>query len=175
MAYRNYSLVYRSGYRHSQHDCLICHHITGPFIADTDLLRQNPLDIKMADNLVFYDLFFRIFQKGLKLGVCPDSMFIVRDEPSIKLSRMEWLPLVKKHQINQIITPEGTIFSFTCQESGINLEMLDRRDFMSLKGYVMPPCMLKSLADHIKFVMRVCAEHNIFCEINGGTCSEQLS
>ena len=37
---RNFTLVYKEGYHRSVEECLICHHIQGPFVAKTEFFTQ---------------------------------------------------------------------------------------------------------------------------------------
>lgn len=36
---RNYSLAYTAGYHKSTEECMMCHHVQGPFVAKTELLK----------------------------------------------------------------------------------------------------------------------------------------
>ena len=127
----------------------------------TAFLETNPLDSKLPESILFNDYFFALFKKNQHAGVCPDSMFNVRDEATQSLGKDQWLPLVIKRSLNKITNPEGKSFVYSCSESKVPGQ---RR-----RGLAIAPCMLQKLADHIKFVMRTCREYNIFCELNAGT------
>ena len=161
VAYRNYTLVYKSGYKHSAHDCLYCNFILGPFVAKTSALKDTKFHETMAESTLFHDLFFRIYKKNLKVGVCPDIMFLVRDEVMVSLNRTQWLPMAATNELNKVVTPEGKTFTFTCEESHVDGKLR--------KGFGTAPSKLQKLADHIKFVMKMCRENNILCVTNAGT------
>ena len=161
MAYKNYTLVYKSGYKHSAHDCLDCHSILGPFVAKTSILNDIKFRENMPEKVLFYDLFFRIYKKQLKIGVCPDAMLLVRDEVVTSLNRSQWLPMATRNGLNKIVSTEGETFTYTCEESKV--------DGNYRKGFGTAPCKLQKLADHIKFVMKMCRENNILCVTNAGT------
>ena len=161
MAHKNYTLVYKHGYKHSAHDCLYCDSIQGPVLAKTNFLKVNPMDPKLPESILFHDYFFALFKKNQLVGVCPDSMFNVRDEATQSLSKNQWLPLVIKRSLNKLTDPGGKSFVYSCSESSVPGKKQG--------GLAIAPCMLQKLADHIKFVMRTCRENNIFCELNAGT------
>ena len=161
MVHRNYTLVYKLGYQHSAHDCLYCHSIHGPFLAKAEALKKNPFDLNLPESVLFHDYFFTLFKNKQRVGICPDSMFNVRDEATALLNKEQWLPLVRKRSLNKITRHDSKSFEYSCAES----KVAGKR----LPGLAIAPCMLQKLANHIKFVMRTCREYNIFCELNAGT------
>ena len=161
MVYRNYTLVYKLGYKHSAHDCLYCHSIHGPFLAKAEVLKKNHFDLNLPESVLFHDYFFTLFKHKQRVGVCPDSMFNVRDEATALLNKKQWLPLVRKRSLNKITRHDGKSFEYSCSES----QAAGKR----LPGLAIAPCMLQQLANHIKFVMRTCREYDIMCELNAGT------
>ena len=172
MAHKNYSLIFKSGYHHSQHDCLYCNYMEGPFLAKTEFLQDNRFNEYLPENLMFYDFFLSISKKHFTSIVCPDSMFNVRNK-SVIFPRKQLLPLAKKWQLNKLVTPSGQSFSFTCKESGL---AKTKKGLLSLlwkspreTGLSVPPCKLQMLSDHVKFIMGLCKEHHLICELNTGT------
>ena len=58
--YRNYSLAFVPGYRQSEHECLRCDHVGGPFLARTGALRKVKFDNFLSQDLLLMDLFTRV-------------------------------------------------------------------------------------------------------------------
>ena len=162
MAHRNFTLVYKAGYKHSAHDCLYCDEILGPFIGNTTFLQNMKFDEKIYEGMLFHDFFFKTFKTQLKAVSCPDVMFLVRHNVvSSSQNREQWLPMVFSNSLNKVVTVEGKTFTYTCKESNV--------DGMLKSGFGNAPCKLHMLADKIKFVMKKCREHNILCALNAGT------
>ena len=162
MAHRNYTLVYKAGYKHSAHDCLYCHTILGPFVANTSVLKDIKFHEKISEDMLFNDYFFKLFKKKITVGSCPDVLFLVRDNViTSSQNRKQWLPMVSSNSLNKVVTVEGKTFTYTCEESKVAGKLKT--------GYGIAPCKLQKLTDKIKFVMKKCREHNILCVLNAGT------
>ena len=162
MAHRNYTLVYKAGYKHSAHDCLYCDTVLGPFVATTSVLKDVKFHETISEGMLFKDYFFRLFKKKIKVGSCPDVMFLVRDDViTSSQNREQWLPMVTSNGLNKVVTVERKTFTYTCEESKVAGRLTP--------GFGIAPCKLQKLADIIKFVMKKCREHNILCVLNAGT------
>ena len=161
IVHKNYTLAYKLGYKHSAHDCLYCHSIDGPFLGRTDVFKKNPFDTNLPEPVLFLDYFFEWFNKNRSVGVCPDSMFNVRDEATALLKKEQWIFLVRKRSLNKVIRHDGQSFEYSCSESNV----VGKKQ----PGLAIAPCIMQQLANHIKFVMRTCREYNIMCELNAGT------
>ena len=119
MLHFNYSLSYQAGYHKSEHNCLYCDFIWGPFIAEKKTLVQNPFSVTLPKHLIFHDFFFQINTKRkYTSAVCPDAMFELVQSSRHFPTKSEWLPFAKKHGINRIKYPDGTSVSYTCEELG---------------------------------------------------------
>ena len=160
MAYRNYILVYKSGYRHSKNSCVYCHDVNGPFVAKTSILKQyNFTNIYLPEELMFHDLFFNQYKKS-NLAICPDSMFHTRTS-SVTTDRSQWLRFAVKNNVHRIVLPYGKTYTYTCEELGVEKNSID-------DGKSVPYCTIQELINHIKFIMRTCRENLIICELSWG-------
>ena len=161
MAYRNYVLVYKPGYRHSKNSCVYCHHISGPFIAKTSLLKQyNFTDDHISGELIFHDFFFNQFKNQSKFAICPDSMFVTRTR-SQATDRSQWLRFGLKNNIHRMVIPSGITHTYSCKELGVVKNSID-------DGKSVPYCTIQELINHIKFIMRTCRGNLIICELSWG-------
>ena len=161
MAFRNYALVYKSGYKHSKYSCVYCDSISGPFLTTTDTLRKFRFAERLTDELMFQDLFLRLFKEKSIITVCPDNMFTTR-KMSLFLKRKQWLPFARKNDVHRIVAPDKSTFEYSCEELGIiNTSVIPTK--------TAPLCAMHELANHIKFIMKLCIQHLIVCELSWGT------
>ena len=162
--HKNYTLVYRTGYHHSKHGCILCGHLSGPFIARTSTLTKFPFNKIIQDaNVLFDDFFLELKRQGRQSGACPDAMFHISEQESRK-DRLQWLSTAGKWGINSVVLEDGTAMTFSCRE-------IRRRCGLGAftKGRLVPPCCLEGLARMIKTVMELCEKKNIYCEFQEGT------
>ncbi len=160
-ARRNYTLVYRSGYHKSEHECLFCSYIVGPFLARTSYLKENSFD-KMITNteVMFRDFFIpRNPQNIAAQAVCPDSMFSVDHQR--KPNKEEWLSSARKHETLKISMETGQVHRYSCSE-------VPMASYSQL-GMARSACNLQGLSDIIKFTLRACRSAGLFCEPVDGT------
>ena len=154
----NYTLSYRSGYYRSQHECVYCDHITGPFIAKREHLKFTP---NLADDTAtFASLFLDLKDRGVKSQVCPDGMFHVRGFYNASQNNKFWQPLAKHLKVQTIIV-NGREFEFTCGQVGIRCG--------KPTGIGLAPCCMQQLADEVAFLMNTCEEKNMYCDLRSGT------
>ena len=133
-----------------------------PFVATTSVLKDIKFHETISEGMLFKDYFFRLFKKKIKVGSCPDVMYLVRDDViTSSQTRQQWLPMVSSNALNKVVTVERKTFTYTCEESKVAGRLTP--------GFGIAPCKLQKLADIIKFVMKKCREHNILCALNAGT------
>ena len=74
-AYRNFTLVYRSGYLHSLHECVFCNYTKGPFLVRTNFLQQRLFDKRIRNEEVMFRDFFhnQSYSNNQRIALCPDS------------------------------------------------------------------------------------------------------
>ena len=169
---KNYTLSYRAGYFKSFHECLVCDHLAGPFLAKTESLQElggftSEKNLNMGQGL-YRDLFLRAkwyfsHQHANHVISCPDVMFNVHPN---EVKDGELVDFAKKHQIRKILEADGRVRWFGCRR-GLSYRSDRRCNIQS--GYAVPPCCLENLADAVKFVMARCEEHGILCELQEGT------
>ena len=135
LVYKNYTLQYKLGYKRSLHDCLYCQSIRVPFLARTDFMKTHKFDESLPEQLVFNDFFIELFKHKTEVGVCPDSMFYVRDEATHVLEEQEWLLLAQKRKLLTILPPGGTKVDFRCDDVNLPVKIQD--------GVINPPCLLQ--------------------------------
>ena len=164
-AYRNYALVYKTGYRKSKYSCVFCNSISGPFLTKTTTLKKYFSEEDLSDELVFHDFFFSLFQEKYLIAVCPDNMFTLRRLPPSP-NRLQWLPFAKKNNAHKIVTSKGTSMEYTCKELQVDNNADDTKNA--------PLCAMKELTSHVKFIMRLCKENFIVCELTDGTQLEAV-
>lgn len=168
---RNYTLSFRTGYFHSFSSCLVCDHLTGPFLAKTASLKKLTFAFNKQRNLrhgLYQDLFLRAKQRfsgyqGYPIVSCPDVQFSVQPK---EVKDTELVEFAKKHQIRKIIEADGRVRWFGCRR-GLSYRTSNRCTVQS--GYAVPPCCLENLADAVKFIMARCEENGILCELQEGT------
>ncbi|CAH1777531.1 unnamed protein product [Owenia fusiformis] len=158
--FRNFTVSYKSGYKHSKHDCVYCDHIQGPFLAKTSFLKKMKFYSGMNSPGLFETLFLDTkLLSDRKLAVCPDSMFHTRHMKIHK--RKDWIPFAAYWGINILNLPNGVNYHFTCHESKTGKK--------TKVGMATPPCQLQVLADAIKTIMTICEENKVTVEITYGT------
>ena len=161
MAYRNYILVHKAGYRHSKNSCIYCHNIDGPFVAKASLLKQyNFTNLFVSEELLFHDFFFNQYKNQSKFAVCPDSMFHTRAKTT-EPDRDQWLKFAVENNVHRLKTAQGKTFTYSCDELGVEKNSID-------DGKSVPFCTIQELINHIKFIMRMCRENLIICELSWG-------
>ena len=170
---RNYTLTYKSGYYHSFAECMVCDHLSSPFLAKTSALKV--IGFRLTGEYGIYrDLFLRINdqysrshpglgQGGTAVVSCPDVMFHVQS-PQAKDEGLA--DFAKKHEIKKIVEADGRNRWFGCRR-GINHRNGEKCPIKS--GLAVPPCCLENLADAIKFIMDQCGKNNASCELQEGT------
>ena len=161
-AFRNYTLSYKPGYDFSQHECVFCDYVPGPFIIRRALIKgKTNFNSQLPQHLIFQDFFLKLRQGAMQSIVCPDSMFYISESTTRYNTNAHWRPLAKEWKIDRIRTPSGVLLKYTCVESNVpcNKE----------KGYAVPPCCLQSLADYVKLFMENCERIGALCELQEGT------
>ncbi len=159
--FTNYTLIYRAGYHYSKHECVFCHHISGPFVARTALLRSQRFDESLDGRVLFEDYLFNLGQNNTQMVICPDSMFYVQSDDRDRYRKSMWLPFARKWKINILTFVPRSVISFTCEELYI--------DCSFITGLAVPPCCLQLLAEQIKFIMNTCEKNHILCELQEGS------
>ena len=168
---KNYTLSFKTGYFHSFSECLVCDHLTGPFVAKTASLKKLGFASNSGRNLrhgLYQDLFLRAKQyfagnRGNAIVSCPDVMFNVCTKET---HNFELVDFAKKHKIRKIVEANGKVRWFGCRR-GLSYRAGKRCPVQN--GYAVPPCCLENLADAVKFIMRQCEEYGILCELQEGT------
>ena len=170
---KNYTLTYKSGYFHSFVECLVCDHLSGPFMAKVTALKDIGFHFSGKYGL-YRDLFLRVKERysslypGLSQDVaavvsCPDVMFHTQNP---KVRDEELVDFAKKHDIKKIVEADGKIRWFGCRR-GIKHRTGEKCPFKS--GLAVPPCGLENLADAVKFIMEQCRRNSVSCELQEGT------
>ncbi|CAH1776799.1 unnamed protein product [Owenia fusiformis] len=157
---RNYTLVYKSGYDLSNHECVFCDHLQGPFLAKTRFMTSYPFSRTLPKEVLFESFFLNLNQHLKKqFPLCPDSMFHVETTPIPE--RDIWIPLAKRWNLYRLRLSSGQLYGFDCKKS--------KTRFNREAGMAQPPCRLQELTDFIKAVMSLCEKNNILCELQEGT------
>lgn len=172
---KNYTLTYRSGYYHSIDECLVCDHLSGPFLAKTSALRDIGFKLNSGHG-IYRDLFLRVKDRysrshqdvtghGIQATVvsCPDVMFHVKNA---YVDDEELVDFANKHEIKKIVEEDGRNRWFGCRR-GIKHRNGEKCPIKS--GLAVPPCCLENLAEAIIFIMSQCRENNASCELQEGT------
>lgn len=164
---RNYTLTYKPGYERSFNECLVCGHLSGPFLTRTKTMQAIKFD-QTLNYGIYEDLFLRL--KYQRAGShsnavlsCPDVMFHVQKQ---NVEDIDLLPFANRHVIRKIIEADGKVRWYGCRRD-IKHRLGDRcvlRD-----GLAVAPCCLENLADAIKFIMSECDSNNAVCELQEGT------
>ncbi|XP_077984355.1 uncharacterized protein LOC144438993 [Glandiceps talaboti] len=158
---KNWTLSYRAGYFHSQNECVFCSHLTGPFLAETKIIRTSGFDSSFSSHIVFEDFFLDAQSRSVLTLSCPDAMFHIEDT-STKYSRREvFIPFVGKFKINVLKHANGVVHRYDCSEAKV--------DSKKTVGFAVAPCCLQNLADIVNFFMTTCKENNFLCELQEGT------
>ena len=137
MAFRNYTLVYRTGYHYSMHSCVVCNFTQGPFLSRTASLQSQQFSENLSGQLVYRDYLFNLnVRLGQKAVVCPDVMFHVVTGNStpvprlkgsqvsearprgnqVSLTRSELLEFARKWNVHRLVLENGQTYEFSCEE-----------------------------------------------------------
>ncbi|XP_060585005.1 uncharacterized protein LOC132740964 [Ruditapes philippinarum] len=157
LMYRNYTLKYISGYDESFHECLFCDYIQGPFLTSSKYLKSNVFGDFNENNGLYEDWFLRIFKKKEETVICPDSMFHMQNQDSVKADPMTGF--LQKWGLFKMVTAEGRTLVRDCRNQRIR----------GRKSLAASPCALKSNNNAVKTLMRKCVEVGITCELQEGT------
>ncbi len=160
-ACRNFTLVYRSGYSHSFHECVFCNYTKGPFLVRTDLLKENPFDSNIHNEEIMFRDFFhsQTYSKKHRIALCPDSMFYIKNNTHPQ--RKDWLPLVNNWETEKVVLENNVVHKFDCKDYPVHKH--------SHTGLGKSPCKLKTLANMVNLVFKLCKQRNLFCEAQEGT------
>lgn len=170
---KNYTLTYKSGYYHSFAECLVCDHLSGPFLTKTSTLKDIGFHLSGKYGLN-RDLFLRVKDRyssshpglghgGTAVVTCPDVMFHAQ---SPQERDDELVDFANKYDIKKIVEADGKTRWFGCKRG---IEHRNGGKCPSMSGLAVPPCCLENLADAIKFVMKQCRMNNVSCELQEGT------
>ena len=159
--FRNYSLIYFSGYWHSLNECVFCTHISSPFLAKTQFLLDHKLPENIEASVLFTEYFLSLSQTSVHFAVCPDVMFHITESYLSNHNASTWLPMARRWKIIGIRFPDKHEITYACDELKIKCA------FQS--GIAVPPCCLRLLSEQIKYIMRTCEKHHIICELQEGT------
>ena len=159
--FRNYSLIYSSGYWHSRNECVYCTHISSPFLTKTRFLSDHKLPVNISGAVLFTEYFLSLSQTGLYFAVCPDVMFHITRSYLSDQNRDTWLPMARRWKINNIRFPNKNKVIYACDELYI--------DCAFHAGITVPPCCLRLLSEQIKYIIRICEKYHIICELQEGT------
>ncbi len=77
---------------------------------------------------------------------------------STEASRAEWLKFGIENNVDKVVTPSGAVHEF-CQE--VHRKKSHRK--------AKPLCLHRLLISHVKFIMKLCRDHSIICELVFGT------
>ncbi len=144
MAFRNYTLVYRTGYHQSMHSCIFCNFTEGPFLSRTAFLQSQPFSENLSGQLVQRDYLFNLnVRLGQRAAVCPDVMFHVMIGNStpvphpkgsqvsearpggsqVSFTRSELLDFARKWNVHRLVLENGQTYEFSCEElkTGCNI------------------------------------------------------
>ena len=159
----NYSLRYHFGYHRSRHECLLCDHVSGPFIARTELLRRWPLAERNSLLAERWLLDVRADGEGRVAPalVCPDVMFHVRQRQGRVDTGAVWLQEARRLQVTRVEPPEGGRLQFSCHQLQLQCE--------ALPGRLLSPCCRGRLLALIHSVMDGCRRAGALCELQEGT------
>lgn len=160
---RNYAYKLVEGYELSYNSCIFCDYIGGPFAVKPSV-GLKMMRGELSGDILFVDFFTQIRKsiENAKALVCPDSLFFTQRSLNIsQTTKTDWLPLAKLWELNRIILPTGEHFRYNCEESGVQCKWL--------KGIAMPLCCLEELGESLKWLMSVCDENHVECELEGGS------
>ncbi|XP_067936439.1 uncharacterized protein [Watersipora subatra] len=162
--FQNYELKYSKGYHVSLKSCLVCHHLSTPFVTYTKLITQQLLLQKGMTATSGFSIWFLDLLKTEKVVLSfPSSIVHVGKASELSVEHNEWLELVKYHQIEKIYLPDGVHLLYNCEEA----------ETWCVSSH--PPgiarswCCLKQLAKEVQTVMRECEQAGLFCEVTDGT------
>ncbi|KAF6021131.1 hypothetical protein EB796_020560 [Bugula neritina] len=159
----NYQLVYRAGYMKSRQECLMCHHVRGPFVAKASLFKKIPLKADMSATSSFAVWFLKLKKLSLLAASCPDVMSFVTDEASQPTEKEQWLGVASALQVERIRLPNKKLLKFGCKEAKT---FCDAKDVV---GRSMSFCCKDELTNGISFIMEKCRNEGMVCQLNAGT------
>ena len=155
------------------HECLYCDYIVSPFLARKDLLLK--YKFRKINYGVFRDYFIRIKNEGERILSCPDVMFYVDIQKQTELNLVNFAEL---WDIRRIIESDNTILWFgfrvgTKNSKDVYFRILDKSQPKvgcgATTSLAISPDCLYNLLDAIIYVMGLCKEYEIVCELEEGT------
>ena len=118
---------------------------------------------------VRHDLFWRLKLKHPEKFVvsCHNVMF---DTYEREVPDERYVALAQKWDVKKWVESSGRVRWYGCRRayshtSKRSCTRLGHRE----KGMAIPPCDLENLADAVKFIMKVCEEAGLYCELEDGT------
>lgn len=157
-----YTLKYLPGYLKSLDECLFCMYLPGPFIARTDLLRRIPFQHWTGG--VYRDLFLRVAgEEPNTIMACPDVLFYILPQ---RQRDSDLSQFAKNHDVRRIVDVDRTLRWFGGR---VGYNHTDVNKCQLQKSMIVPPECRQNLLDVILFILRLCEESRLRCELQEGT------
>ena len=157
-----YTLKYISGYHHSEHECLRCDFLKGPFLSSKNFLQTVGFNSNLTHGL-YQDFFLRVKSYKSKLLSCPDVMFYTHQSVEFDFHFQDF---ANKWDIKKIIYSNGQVHWYGCRR-GYAHTSKEKCDVE--KGMGIPPCCMENLLDALNFTFRMCDHYKIKCELQEGS------
>lgn len=79
-------------------------------------------------------------------------------------TKTDWAQMdSKEHSIQRVVVEDRASYELPCDHTRYDCNILVN------KAYLVPPCCLRALNHLIKFLMKLCNDFKIICEIDSGT------
>ncbi|XP_071548930.1 uncharacterized protein [Panulirus ornatus] len=159
----NYHLAYARGYEHSQHECMYCDDVLGPFVVRTEILKKVHLTDSLEGSVMYRDWFLNIRLEGSLVMACPDVMFFVDAEPIMKHD--DWLKISTKWSIQYVRPYDGHEIEFSCEEVKISCVNLMK----SASSFLLPPCCRAKIRQELGYLQDCAEELGVYYELSAGS------
>ena len=132
MLWYRYRLI--EGYDLNDNGYVHCDYMSGPFAIKTDLLVESLKDIpnELQGEQLYMDLMLNIKKKKFVITLCKSCSFYTTTSGISVRKRDDWLTIVKRYQLNEIIFPNNKLFEYTCSEAGITCTVYSNGQFTPL-------------------------------------------
>ncbi|XP_067936486.1 uncharacterized protein [Watersipora subatra] len=159
----NYTLEYKQGYEMSKEECIVCHHVHGPFVTKTEVFKEFPFPSSVSAISGFAIWFHSMVEQKRGLVTCPDSMSFVTDESREASSKQAWLGLAEALQVETVRLDDGSVMYFDCEEAKTSCSLSGG------VGIAASQCCRRQHVESIKTISTLCEKSGLACWLTDET------
>ncbi|XP_064112245.1 uncharacterized protein LOC135219414 [Macrobrachium nipponense] len=159
----NYHATFIHGYEYSHQECMYCDDVVGPFVANTNLLTEEPFSEEVSQAVIYHDWFTTVVNAGYSVMVCPDAMFFIDENPV--MGEEDWKEYGRRWSVVSIDSYDGNHYKFSCSDVHLDCNDLQKK----ISWFMIPPCCREIIMKGIELVDKFSQEHEIKYELHHGS------